>query len=95
MYFKALETGGGLIGAMVVPRLDGMVGAFSAAAILSAALVISLLLILDTSLSRLIGLESLIFKTLAVGVGFMLIPLFNYWKKCCWKIHWITVFKRL
>ncbi len=74
LFFFFSPEGGGVLGAMVALTLIPYVGPGVAAALFSTGIIVSLLLLLNTSLSKLVGEESLIFKVLMFILGIFLSP---------------------
>ncbi len=73
-YFYSFATGGGLIGSAIVEFSIPVVGLWIAAALFSSGLIVSLLLLLDISLGKLIGTESLIFRIITLVLGIIFYP---------------------
>ncbi|MHA1558805.1 MAG: DNA translocase FtsK [Alphaproteobacteria bacterium] len=73
-YFYTLKSGGGYLGMLAVEWALPIIGPMLLAIIFSSFLILSLLLVLDTSLNRLFGEESLIFKLAVVILGIIFYP---------------------
>ena len=66
LYFYNIDQGGGMLGRMFAEWIIPFVGSWISAILFSSTLIISLLLLLDTSLEKLLGAESVIFKIIAL-----------------------------
>lgn len=74
LYFYNLEVGGGLIGHSVSEFVLPFVGPWISSALFICGVIISLLLLLNTSISKLIGEESIIFKVFLFALGIIFFP---------------------
>ncbi len=66
LYFYDINQGGGALGRMFAEWIIPFVGPWISAILFSSALIISLLLLFDTSLEKLLGAESIIFKIIVL-----------------------------
>ncbi|MFC1678247.1 DNA translocase FtsK 4TM domain-containing protein [Patescibacteria group bacterium] len=73
-YFWDTAQSGGIAGSLITPWLIQYIGEWTTAALLSTGVIISLLLILDTSLSALLGKDSLIFKIILYSLVLIAAP---------------------
>ena len=73
-YFFDPIAGGGIIGQTISPRLVNCVGSVVTSIIFISGLLVSLLLILDTSLSRILGQESFIYKIIIFILSILFSP---------------------
>ena len=74
LYFYYFTSGGGLLGQLVAQWSIDYIGSLISAVLFSIGLIISLLLLLDTSLSNLFGKESILFKVLTVVLRIIFYP---------------------
>jgi S-DNA-T family DNA segregation ATPase FtsK/SpoIIIE len=74
LYFYSFENGGGAIGRLIAEQSIPYVGPWITAALFSSGLIISLLLLLDTSVSRLVGEESIFFIIIGLLLGIIIYP---------------------
>ena len=77
LYFWNAEVGGGILGLAISPLLIAYLGAPVSAVLLSSLVLISLILILNTSLSSIIGEESVLFRMLIFIFGIILYPIIS------------------
>ncbi len=66
LYFYDIDQGGGMLGRMFAELIIPFMGPWISAILFSSVLIISLLLLLDTSLEKLLGAESIIFKIIVL-----------------------------
>jgi S-DNA-T family DNA segregation ATPase FtsK/SpoIIIE len=74
LYFFSFDSRGGLLGSLVAEWSINYFGPLISAVLLSVGLIVSLLLLFDTSLSNLFGQESVVFKIIAIILGLVLYP---------------------
>jgi len=74
LYFYSFVVGGGVVGQQIVEFVLPYVGPWIAAAIFSSGLLVSLLLLFDTSIERLMGKESTIFHIIVFVLGVVFSP---------------------
>lgn len=74
MYFFDIDNGGGLVGAFIAPLSLPYVGDWVGAMIFSSLLFVSLLLILDASISDLVGADSFFIKIVFFVLAILSIP---------------------
>jgi len=81
LYISLGSSGGGVIGGFIGPAVSSYLGDVVSVLIYILAILVSLILIFDTSLSRLIGPESIFFKSLMLLLGLVLYPFLVFVKK--------------
>jgi S-DNA-T family DNA segregation ATPase FtsK/SpoIIIE len=74
LYFFSFDSRGGLLGSLVAEWSINYFGPLISAVLLSVGLIVSLLLLFDTSLSNLFGQDSVVFKIIAIILGLVLYP---------------------
>ena len=74
------DIGGGVLGSMVVPFLSAYIGNLVTIIISVLLILVSLILIFDTTLSKIIGRESILFKTLMIIIGIVFYPVIILFK---------------
>lgn len=74
LYFHSFTIGGGLVGQHIVELILPYVGAWITAAIFSSGLLVSLLLLFDTSIERLIGKKSVFFRVVIFVFSVIISP---------------------
>jgi len=74
------DIGGGFLGSIIVPFLSDYVGKLVAIIISVLLILVSLILIFDTTLSKIIGTESVLFKTIMIILGIIFYPVVALFK---------------
>ncbi|MDA3840755.1 MAG: DNA translocase FtsK 4TM domain-containing protein [Patescibacteria group bacterium] len=80
LYFWNTEIGGGILGSAISPLLIDYLGSPVSAVLLSSLVLISLILILNTSLSNIIGEGSILFRMLIFLFGIIFYPLVSVFR---------------